>query len=42
MGQPYQTDPLHNLKKIILFLLLFFRSPQYAKQSPQYFLHLLT
>ena len=29
MGQPYQTDPLHNLKKILRFLLLFFALLQY-------------
>ncbi len=42
MRQPYQTDPLHNLKKILRFLLLFYRSSRYTKQSPQYYLHLLT
>ena len=32
MGQPYQTDPLHNLKIILRFLLLFYRVFRYKKK----------
>ena len=33
MRQPYQTDPLHNLKIILRFLLLFYRVSRYKKSA---------